>query len=77
MSETIETVDAEEIEQARQLAADAQRIVVKAGTNSLTDEDSQLDRVKLDKLVSDIMDLRRRGKAGVFGRDRRGNGATG
>jgi len=62
MSETIETVDAEEVEQARQLAADAQRVVVKAGTNSLTDEDSQLDRVKLDKLVSDIMDLRRRGK---------------
>ena len=38
-------------------AADAQRIVVKAGTNSLTDEDSNLDRLKLDKLVNDVMDL--------------------
>ncbi|MFW6017226.1 MAG: glutamate 5-kinase [Halapricum sp.] len=59
-TEAIRQVDAEEIDRARQLAADAQRVVVKAGTNSLTDGDSQLDRVKLDKLVSDIMDLRRR-----------------
>jgi len=61
-TERVETVDAEEVERARQLAADAQRVVVKAGTNSLTDEESRLDRVKLDKLVSDIMDLRERGK---------------
>mgnify|MGYP006288512885 FL=1 len=61
-TERVETVDAEEVERARQLAADAQRVVVKAGTNSLTDEESRLDRVKLDKLVSDIMDLRKRGK---------------
>ncbi len=64
MSETIpvETVDAEVVTHARQQAADAQRVVVKAGTNSLTDDESQLDRVKLDKLVADLMDLRRRGK---------------
>ncbi|MEF8826066.1 MAG: glutamate 5-kinase [Halapricum sp.] len=62
MTETVETVEAEEVERARELAADAQRVVVKAGTNSLTDEESRLDRVKLDKLVSDIMDLRKRGK---------------
>jgi glutamate 5-kinase len=43
---------------ARERAADADRVVVKAGTNSLTDEDSRLDRVKLDKLVADVMDLR-------------------
>jgi glutamate 5-kinase len=59
---TLERVDTETAEWARELAADAQRVIVKAGTNSLTDEDSQLDRVKLDKLVSDIMDLRKRGK---------------
>ncbi|MUV90695.1 glutamate 5-kinase [Halapricum sp. CBA1109] len=57
-----EGVAPEVIERARRQAADAQRVIVKAGTNSLTDEDSQLDRVKLDKLVSDIMALRKRGK---------------
>ena len=41
----------------REGAAKAQRIVVKAGTNSLTDDDSNLDRLKLDKLVNDVMDL--------------------
>jgi glutamate 5-kinase len=46
---------------AREQAAAAGRVVVKAGTNSLTDGDSRLDRVKLDKLVSDVMDLRERG----------------
>jgi len=46
---------------ARSRAAAAGRVVVKAGTNSLTDGDSRLDRVKLDKLVADIMDLRERG----------------
>ncbi|NLV08958.1 glutamate 5-kinase (plasmid) [Halomicrobium sp. HM KBTZ05] len=58
----IATVDEATVERAREQAADAQRVIVKAGTNSLTDADSQLDRVKLDKLVSDIMDLRERGK---------------
>ena len=43
-------------------AAEAQRVVVKAGTNSLTDKDSNLDRLKLDKLVNDVMDLVERGK---------------
>ena len=43
-----------EIEQARELAANAERVIVKAGTNSLTDGDSNLDEVKLDKLVDDI-----------------------
>jgi glutamate 5-kinase len=61
-SSAVEGVDSETLQQARQQAADAQRVIVKAGTNSLTDDDSQLDRVKLDKLVSDIMDLRKRGK---------------
>jgi glutamate 5-kinase len=58
----IEAIDKATVERAREQAADAQRVIVKAGTNSLTDEDSQLDRVKLDKLVSDIMALRERGK---------------
>jgi len=61
-SHTIDAVDSETIEAAREQAAAAQRVIVKAGTNSLTDDDSQLDRVKLDKLVSDIMDLRSHGK---------------
>lgn len=41
----------------RDAAANAERIVVKAGTNSLTDDNSNLDRLKLDKLVNDVMDL--------------------
>lgn len=64
MSETapIDAVEPEAVSRARELAAEADLVVVKAGTNSLTDEDSRLDRVKLDKLVADIMDLRERGK---------------
>ena len=63
MSENVvDAVDGDRVERARRQAADAQRVIVKAGTNSLTDEHFQLDRVKLDKLVSDIMDLRERGK---------------
>ena len=64
MSDTAapESVDPDRIDHARALAAAADRVVVKAGTNSLTDEDSRLDRVKLDKLVADIMDLRDLGK---------------
>mgnify|MGYP000055270273 FL=1 len=57
-----EAVDRDAVDRARTAAAEADRVVVKAGTNSLTDEDSRLDRVKLDKLVADVMDLRRRGK---------------
>ncbi|WP_089825342.1 glutamate 5-kinase [Halogranum amylolyticum] len=51
-----------EIEQARQLAADAERVIVKAGTNSLTDDRSNLDDEKLDKLVDDIVGLLERDK---------------
>ncbi|WP_435096497.1 glutamate 5-kinase [Halarchaeum sp. P4] len=57
MSEAV----AADAERARALAADAERVVVKAGTNSLTDEDSNLDDAKLDKLVDDIAALRERG----------------
>lgn len=52
----------ETVEETRQLAAEADRVVVKAGTNSLTDSSSNVDDEKLDKLVDDIMDLRSRGK---------------
>jgi len=58
----IEPVESDTVSQVRERAANAQRVVVKAGTNSLTDENSRLDRVKLDKLVDDISDLRERGK---------------
>ena len=57
-----EAVDAAAVSNARRLAADAKRVIVKAGTNSLTDEDSNLDDAKLDKLVDDIEDLLSRGK---------------
>ena len=56
----------EAIAETRKLAAEADRVVVKAGTNSLTDEESNLDDEKLDKLVDDIMDLRERGKEVVL-----------
>lgn len=46
----------------RNRAAEAERVVVKAGTNSLTDETSNVDDEKLDKLVDDIIDLRERDK---------------
>ncbi|WP_336037545.1 glutamate 5-kinase [Halobacterium yunchengense] len=55
------SVDPERVEAAREAAADADRVVVKAGTNSLTDADSRLDPEKLDKLVDDIAALRERG----------------
>jgi glutamate 5-kinase len=57
-----ETAEAATERRARELAADADRVVVKAGTNSLTDDDSNLDDEKLDKLVDDIADLRAQGK---------------
>jgi glutamate 5-kinase len=57
-----EAVEREEIARTRRLAADAERVVVKAGTNSLTDEESNLDDAKLDKLVDDIEALLSRGK---------------
>jgi glutamate 5-kinase len=52
----------EAVATARQQAADATRVIVKAGTNSLTDDDSNLDDGKLDKLVDDIESLLVRGK---------------
>ncbi|MEF8784675.1 MAG: glutamate 5-kinase [Haloarculaceae archaeon] len=57
-----ETVEADVVERSRQLAAAADRVVVKAGTNSLTDDESNLDDEKLDKLVDDIVSLLDRGK---------------
>ncbi|AFZ73633.1 glutamate 5-kinase [Natronobacterium gregoryi] len=57
-----DSTGAEMVEAAREQAADADRVVVKAGTNSLTDEESNLDDEKLDKLVDDVADLRKRGK---------------
>ena len=57
-----EAVDGKTLSATRQLAADADRVIVKAGTNSLTDADSNLDDTKLDKLVDDIEDLLSRGK---------------
>ena len=55
-------VAAAEVDEARRLAAEAGRVVVKAGTNSLTDEESNLDDDKLDKLVDDVADLVERDK---------------
>ena len=52
-----EAVAGEAVERARALAAEADRVIVKAGTNSLTDEESNLDDEKLDKLVDDLADL--------------------
>jgi glutamate 5-kinase len=54
---SIGDVDADAAAAARSLAADADRIVVKAGTNSLTDQDSNLDMERVDKLVDDVNDL--------------------
>jgi len=57
-----EAVSDETLAATRQLAADAERVIVKAGTNSLTDDESNLDDAKLDKLVDDIEVLLSRGK---------------
>ena len=48
--------------EARQLAASAQRVVVKAGTNSLTGAESKIDRPKIDALVDDVMSMVDRGR---------------
>ncbi|MDQ2054517.1 glutamate 5-kinase [Halobellus sp. H-GB7] len=55
-------VEAAEVAKARSLAANAGRVVVKAGTNSLTDDESNLDDGKLDKLVDDVAGLVERDK---------------
>ena len=57
-----EVVASEAVERTRRLATEAGRVVVKAGTNSLTDADSNLDDGKLDKLVDDLVDLLDRDK---------------
>ncbi|WP_135663912.1 glutamate 5-kinase [Halorhabdus rudnickae] len=57
-----EAVPDDAVERVRETAAGAERVVVKAGTNSLTDDDSNLDDDKLDKLVDDVTDLLDRGK---------------
>ena len=57
-----DTPTAAAVSEARSQAAAAELVVVKIGTDSLTDSDSRLDRVKLDKLVTDVMDLRSQGK---------------
>jgi glutamate 5-kinase len=59
-------LDAAAVTAARQQAAAADRVVVKAGTNSLTDDESNLSLSKLHKLVDDITDLRERGKQVVL-----------
>ncbi|RJX44262.1 glutamate 5-kinase [Halonotius aquaticus] len=59
-------LDADAVTAARQQAAAADRVVVKAGTNSLTDDESNLSLSKLHKLVDDITDLRERGKQVVL-----------
>ncbi len=56
-----DSLTADDATAARRLAADADRVVIKAGTNSLTDEASNLDGEKLDKLVDDIADLHAEG----------------
>ena len=61
-----DAIDPAKIERTRELAADADRVVVKAGTNSLTDAESNLDDDKLDKLVDDIEDLLEREKEVVL-----------
>jgi glutamate 5-kinase len=61
MSEVVD-VESEAVDWTRELAADADRVIVKAGTNSLTDESSNLDDTKLDKLVDDLVDLLDRDK---------------
>ncbi|MBX0322597.1 glutamate 5-kinase [Halomicroarcula sp. F13] len=57
-----EHVDSAALSRAREQAAAAERVIVKAGTNSLTDAASNLDDEKLDKLVDDIEALLSRGK---------------
>lgn len=63
---TNEAIESRALERARQQAATADRIVIKAGTNSLTDKTSKLDNDKLDKLVDDVMTLRERGRDVLF-----------
>lgn len=43
--------------EARGKLSEADRIVVKVGTDCLTDEDSRLDKKSIEKLIGDLMDL--------------------
>ena len=63
---SVGAVDAAIVERARERAADAERVLVKTGTNSLTDDASRLDRVKLESHVADAMALRERRKSAVL-----------
>jgi glutamate 5-kinase len=45
---------------------DLKRIVIKAGTSSLTDESSRLDIGKISKLVSEVMTMRNQGTATIL-----------
>ncbi|MFC6615692.1 glutamate 5-kinase [Halopenitus salinus] len=53
----IEAVETDAVDRTRRLAANADRVVVKAGTNSLTDDESNLDDEKLDAFVDGIASL--------------------
>lgn len=46
----------------RKNLSSAKRVVVKIGTNCLTDEDSKLDEKSIEKLTADIADLKEDGK---------------
>jgi len=59
-------VDVEAVDRARKQAAAADRVVVKIGTNSLTDEDSKLDDEKLDMFVDGAASLLARDKEVIF-----------
>ncbi|MFB6080340.1 MAG: glutamate 5-kinase [Haloferacaceae archaeon] len=78
-----DAVAADAVERARQRAAAAERVVVKAGTNSLTDEESNLDDDKLDKLVDDVVSLLDRDRevllvsSGAIGAGKGRNGQVG
>jgi len=85
MSEAVDdehAVDTAAVDRTREQAADADRVIVKAGTNSLTDAESNLDDAKLDKLVDDLVDLLDRSKEVILvssgavgaGKGRVGNG---
>ena len=85
MSEAVDdehAVDTAAVDRTREQAADADRVIVKAGTNSLTDVESNLDDDKLDKLVDDLVDLLDRDKEVILvssgavgaGKGRVGNG---
>ncbi len=50
-------LELDSVERARQRAASADRAVIKAGTNSLTDDESHLDQSKVDALVDDVMHM--------------------